>query len=127
MDLPEADSISEIERNAADARGPFRFGQLRGSLSGRQAGGVGLKRRDSQALGRRHGSGAADAQGPFDSVRSVAVSADGKLVASGSSDETVRLWDGDTGTALQTLKVLKFSAPRARGLEHIMKVPPTCK
>jgi hypothetical protein len=57
MDLPEADSTSEMERNAADARGPFRLGPLRGSLSGRQAGGVGLGRRDSQALGRRHGAG----------------------------------------------------------------------
>ena len=37
-------------------------------------------------------------------VYSVTVSADGKLVASGSDDETVRLWDGDTGAALQTLE-----------------------
>jgi hypothetical protein len=37
-------------------------------------------------------------------VTSVAFSPDGKLIVSGSYDETVRLWDAVTGTALQTLK-----------------------
>ena len=35
---------------------------------------------------------------------SVAFSTDGRLVVSGSKDETVRLWDTATGTALQTLE-----------------------
>ncbi|KAF9769338.1 hypothetical protein IL306_013252 [Fusarium sp. DS 682] len=37
-------------------------------------------------------------------VRSVAFSADDKLIASGSNDTTVRIWDRETGLCLQILK-----------------------
>ena len=63
-----------------------------------------LVRRDSWALGCRHGSGAADTRGLFGLVTSVSFSLDGMLVASGSYDEIVRLWDAVTGAALQTLE-----------------------
>jgi WD40 repeat protein len=43
-------------------------------------------------------------EGHSDWISSVVFSPDGKLVASGSDDETVRLWDTGTGAALQTLE-----------------------
>ncbi|KAH8691808.1 NACHT and WD40 domain protein [Talaromyces proteolyticus] len=43
-------------------------------------------------------------EGHSGSVQSVAFSRDGQMVASGSNDNTVKLWDTKTGTELQTLK-----------------------
>jgi len=50
---------------SADVSGLFELGHLSSLLAGWQAGSVGLARQDSQALGRRHGSSAADTRGPF--------------------------------------------------------------
>jgi hypothetical protein len=43
-------------------------------------------------------------EGHADSVRSVAISADGKTALSGSDDMTLKLWDLTTGQALKTLQ-----------------------
>jgi hypothetical protein len=44
-----------------DARGPFRLGHRGGLLSRWQGGGIGIKRQDGQAMGRRYGRSSADA------------------------------------------------------------------
>ena len=41
--------------------------------------------------------------GHTDWVRSIDISPDGKMLASGSADKTVRLWDVETGEHLKTL------------------------
>src|SRR5436305_5869511 len=48
-------------------------------------------------------------EGHQDSVTAVAFSPDGKTVASGSPDRTVRLWDMATGAALHTLEAHQHS------------------
>jgi hypothetical protein len=55
-----------LERSAADARGPFKFGLVGRLLAGRQAGRVGLRRQHGPALGRGHGGAARRAaRGPL--------------------------------------------------------------
>jgi len=61
-------------------------------------------RRWDSATGAAWGPLRGPLRGHTSSVRSVAFSPDGKLVASGSRDDTIRFWDSVTGAARGTLK-----------------------
>ena len=48
-------------------------------------------------------------KGHTNKVFSVVFSADGKTLASGSSDNTIRLWDVEAGTLRNTLNLIEFT------------------
>ena len=56
------------------------------------------------SVGRQDGCGASRPQKPYDPVRSVAFSADGERILTGSDDKTARLWDAKTGAEIYALK-----------------------
>ena len=47
-------------------------------------------------------------RGHTDRVRSVIFSLDGKFLASGSNDETIKLWNVETGEETKTLRLPKL-------------------
>jgi WD40 repeat protein len=55
-------------------------------------------------MGGQHPATVGDSEGPQWTVRGVALSADGQLVASGSYDGTVKLWEAKSGACVRTLQ-----------------------
>ena len=85
--------------------GTYEHRVVRGLQSGREDPGLGEQGQDDQAVGReRPARNWPPSTGHKDEVYSVAFSPDGKTLASGSLDKTIKLWEVATGKERATFE-----------------------
>ena len=80
-----------------------RLGFVGGICNGRHDAGFRECRQNDSIVGCNYGQGNPPVRWARKSVLSVAFAADGKMLASGSDDQTIRLWDVATGKEIRQL------------------------
>ena len=100
----EGEGVGGADRAAAGRlSGPSEQGGERGLGAGWPLPGLGERRWDGEGVGGADRAPAGRLQGHRDRVESVAWAPDGRWVASGSRDGTVKVWEAYTGRCVSTL------------------------
>ena len=100
---PQPQALGHPRQGNRHSGRPFRRRSLRRILRRRQAAGLRQPRSLHHPVGPNHPETAPTLKGHTNSVSSIAFSPDGKILASGAADSTVRLWDVAAARLLATL------------------------